>query len=427
MSATQVCPSCQKPTPADQAFCIHCGQLVKPLASPGSQTSGRGGWPLLAGGLLVLLAIGAFALWRAGLISISVNRGQATLPVAPSATLQTPEANAGMGGGPDGTPTATASPPPTLLTTPLPSKTPPPTATLSPTPPPLPSPTTEPTPATRGDVIFFSRSLADSDGDGTADWEGKRVICRIDTDGTNEGCLTDDTYSSALPNWSPDGRTIVFASDRDLADIPEIYLMDPDGSNWRRLTNNRVNDHGPSWSPDGAWIVFHREGAGGTAQLYRMRPDGSDQTPIVPNGRDNRYPVWSATGRIAYESRADDGYHIYLTDPDGRSDERITPGGMNQSPAWSPDGRYLAFSQGDPQSGQGFHIMIYDTQTGQTRQATTGNNAAEPAWSPDGGRIAFAYWVRGVAQIWLLDVGSGNMSQLVFSDGYLDTQPAWAP
>jgi len=423
----QVCPNCHKSTPADQAFCIHCGQLVQPLAPSQGKPLSRGGRALPVGGLLLLLAIGVFALWRAGLITLGVNDGQAATTTAPAPTSQTPEANFGVGGELDETPSPTLSPLPALPTAPSPSKTPLPTATLSPTPTPLPSPTVEPTPATRGDVILFSRSAADSDGDGDVDWDGNRVICRIDTDGANGRCLTDDAYSSALPNWSPDGRAIVFATDRDHVDVPEIYLMDPDGLNWRRLTNNGVNDHGPSWSPDGAWIVFHREGAGGAAQLYRMRPDGSDQTPIVPNGRDNRYPVWSVAGRIAYESRAADGYHIYLTDPDGRSDERITAAGMNQSPAWSPDGRYLAFSQGDGGSGQGFHIMVYDTQTGETRQATTGNNAAEPAWSPDGGRIAFAYWVRGVSQIWLLDVGSGNTSQLVFGDGYLDTQPAWSP
>ena len=69
----------------------------------------------------------------------------------------------------------------------------------------------------------------------------------MDADGSDQTRLTNNTTGDNHPKWSPDGRKIVFWSDRDGND--EIYLMDADGTNVTRLTNNPADDWFPVWQP----------------------------------------------------------------------------------------------------------------------------------------------------------------------------------
>lgn len=320
------------------------------------------------------------------------------------------------------TTTATAT-----VTTPQPGADPMATKTPSPTPaPPTLTPTllpTVPAPITGGDVILFVRVVGDSDGDGSLDWNGNRVICRVDSDGGDVRCLTGTDHSSSAPNWSPDGQHIVYASTRD--GDPEIFVMNPDGSGQRQLTHNTVTDHGPNWSPDGEWIVFHRQLSGGAVELFRMRPDGTDVTQITANGRENRYPDWSVDGLIAFESGTNDpiDLDIYLTDAGGTFERRLTTGGYSVGANWSADGRYLAYSTGSPLSAQ---LAVWDRETDET-VTVTADHDTEPSWSPDGRQIAYARWEPRLPQIWVVNLASGGSRQLVAIDGYMDTQPAWSP
>jgi len=77
---------------------------------------------------------------------------------------------------------------------------------------------------------------------------GHFEIYMIDSDGTNLIQLTNNSFESKAPNWSPDGNKIVFYSNRD--GNYEIYAMNSDGNNITRLTNNSHIDDIPVWSPD---------------------------------------------------------------------------------------------------------------------------------------------------------------------------------
>src|SRR6266851_4837885 len=99
---------------------------------------------------------------------------------------------------------------------------------------------------------------------------GKTKLVLANPDGSGAKDLTDDKADNGFPAWSPDGKKIAFASDRD--GTMNIYVMDADGSNAKNITNDPSYDADPAWSPDGKKIVFTSRRAGMGFRLYSMDP-----------------------------------------------------------------------------------------------------------------------------------------------------------
>lgn len=125
------------------------------------------------------------------------------------------------------------------------------------------------------------------------------AIWVMDPDGSNLTRLAEHGLS---PSWSPDSKQIVFASNRD--GKFQIYAMKADGSNQRRLTNNKAEDSAPAWAPDGQAIVFVSDREGEHPALFLMGADGSEQHRLVFSKRqDFCFPAWSLDGRtIAFSA-----------------------------------------------------------------------------------------------------------------------------
>ncbi|GAF79788.1 unnamed protein product [marine sediment metagenome] len=109
----------------------------------------------------------------------------------------------------------------------------------------------------------------------------------MDTAGKNLSRLTNNNNYDGLPCWSPDGKKIAFASDRD--GNFEIYIMDADGKNQTRLTNNNVLDNFPSWSPDSTKLAFYSNRTI-NYQIYIMDADGKNEKCLTYSGGVN--PRW---------------------------------------------------------------------------------------------------------------------------------------
>ena len=166
--------------------------------------------------------------------------------------------------------------------------------------------------------------------------------------------------------WSPDGRHVVFASNRHafaegsgadpqrLADDPahfiDLYVMDTDGRNVRRLTETPGYDGGPFFSPDGTRIVWRRFSQDGArAEIHTMRTDGTDVRRITDLGVMSWAPYYHPSGDyviFATNEHGYDNFELYMVDAEGAGPPvRVTEAeGFDGLPVFSPDGQELIWT-----------------------------------------------------------------------------------
>jgi len=207
-----------------------------------------------------------------------------------------------------------------------------------------------------------------------------------------------------------------------------IFTIRPDGKRVRQVTHppRGVVDQYPDWSPDGRAIVFHRmvpctpggarDGVDGTCDLlYTVRPDGRGLKRLVPCAFDAQLPVprscvgahtpaWSPDGsRVAfsysivkfdYTGSLSLNRAIWVVNADGtgrRQLTALTPGSVwDDEPQWSTDGKTLVFTRVDLKRKQDA-VFTVDVDSGEAVQITPWelNAAGDPEWSPDGNSIVF--------------------------------------
>jgi TolB protein len=187
----------------------------------------------------------------------------------------------------------------------------------------------------------------------------------------------DPNHQNYLPAFSPDGSKIAFTSNRD--GNPEIYVMNRDGSGLRRLTNNPAIDVTPTWSPTGTQLAFTSDRSG-SPQIYVMNADGTGQQKITGESYCDR-PTWSPApfNEIAYASRAGAGFVIKIYSIEKHESHAVSDGiGSNESPAFSPNGRHIAFTSSRNGKEQ---IYVIDRDGNNLRQITREGNNGYPNWS----------------------------------------------
>ena len=181
-----------------------------------------------------------------------------------------------------------------------------------------------------------------------------------------------------LPMFSPDGTRIVFTSSRD--GNPDLYIINRDGSGLRRLTNHPAIDTSPTWSPTGTQIAFTSDRAG-QPQIYIVGADGLNLRRLTTAESYADRPTWSPApfNEIAFAARTGPGYDVKVYDLATGVTRQITFGeGSNESPAYAPNGRHLAFTS--TRSGRTqIHTIGRDGRG--AKQITRDGNNYTPAWS----------------------------------------------
>jgi TolB protein len=229
--------------------------------------------------------------------------------------------------------------------------------------------------------------------------------------------LTGDESDAANPAFSPDGKQVAFSSNR--GGNWNIYTMEVDGRNVTQITNGLSQDMHPSFSPDGTRLVFSSLAKSNQWELWTITLATSERRMIGYG----LFPSWSpdkTMDRIAFQRPRQRGSHFFsvwtldLIDGEARRLTEITASGNAAivSPAWSPDGKKLAFTTivepkrtADGKTAGQQDVWIVNVDGTGRRRLTDGNGTnLTPYWAVDN-RVYFVSDRGGNPAVWSVQAG----------------------
>ena len=203
-----------------------------------------------------------------------------------------------------------------------------------------------------------------------------------------------------------------------------------DDGHWDRFT--RISEAAgeetaPSISPDGSTVAYSTR-VNGSWDIYSQRVGGRNATPVVNDPqRDEGGAAFSPDGSLIAFHESDDIGGIFVAGATGESVRRLTD--MGFEPAWSPDGKQIAFTTEeivDPAGRQGISwLHVVDASGGSPRKVVDGD-AAQASWSPSGGHLVYWSNTGGQRDIYIV-AATGGTRVPVTQDPAIDWSPVWSP
>jgi Tol biopolymer transport system component/subtilase family serine protease len=239
----------------------------------------------------------------------------------------------------------------------------------------------------------------------TTDQSGNHDVWRMNIDGTGLIQLTNSSSRESVPTWSTNGQKIVYSS--DISGNDDIFLMNQDGSSKTALTFSPFAERFADITQDGQKIAFSSD-MYGPGDVFVMNSNGTGLLQVTIDLSVNEWhPSFNPSGNQLTFVRADVNTDIYMIDTDGTNLTRLTHDtALDTVNTWSPDGNTVVFSS----------------------SRTTGDGSRKTIWKMtfEAGKIAFTSDRDGDEEIYVMNTDGTGQTQLTFNTA-LDRHPAWSP
>ncbi len=218
--------------------------------------------------------------------------------------------------------------------------------------------------------------------------------------------------TASQPQFSPDGGRIAYHSWQ--SDKRGLVTVNVGGGN-EHIVSGNLEDQLPTWAPDGEMIIFLSRRSGQRAsELFTVSSVGGE-AQVIGNGE---YPTWGSDGRLVFKGWETTGVGLRVSQPDLSDVQELTADDSDTAATVSPDGERIAFMSrrdGD------WNIYVVNNDGTELRQLT--DDAAQdglPTWSPDGKVIAFVSDRGGPWAMWAVTPNGGGKRQLFTMEGSPD-------
>jgi Tol biopolymer transport system component len=208
---------------------------------------------------------------------------------------------------------------------------------------------------------------------------GRRVIA----DGITLQEREEQFSQPSAISWSPDSQRMTYAADTPGGTA--IFVADVDGGS-TRITDPALKAIDPAWSPDGRSIVFVSERS---TTLHTVAPDGSAEHELASLKDIVLWPDWSPDGSlIAVSSASTQQLDIFTVSADGSTVTNVSHDPSDEfSPSWSPDGGRLAWARAPADESARAYVVVGSRDGTRVVELRTPADLAPPVWSPDGTRL----------------------------------------
>jgi TolB protein len=214
-------------------------------------------------------------------------------------------------------------------------------------------------------------------------FEGKSQIFTLDLKNLRSKKVGGFRGTTLTPATNPkDQNTILLSAIFD--GNSDIFEFNINSNSAKRLTKSPAIDTTPSYSPDGKFITFASDRDSGQ-QIYVMDANGLSTTRISSGGGSYSKPVWSPDGKLIAFTKAKGGqFFIGVVTPNGKGEKLLTSSYLAEGAKWSPNGRYLVYSKKKTPYGQGSipRLFVIDVITGFEFEFPTPakEGASDPDW-----------------------------------------------